>query len=827
MRRFRRHCLRRFRRFRRLRASASDVIPYNGVFAVNANLHDFRTALGGVYADATFGKESGADELDVSAEGVVSSNVDVSAADTYAIVATATASAYLGVARMTFELELTAEAVRTVTPDDVVAAASRVAAVSAAVGYVGSVYAVPVSEGYTLQNAAFTPAGDGLFDSDNTVVAVAVGVPVGESERTLEMAADVVCLTNLPCEPLRITLSVVLNPVLAPAQTALEGTYGQAFSHSPVLPSGFESGAVLTLSGSSAFELQNGNIVPAAAGGPDAGDYELQLEVTHADFLGTVTLTVTASIARVELAEGDYGLAGLTPESAITVAANYTGSVYAVALSASATDGIIQLPDDLTSDEFELVLSSDLRTVELRLTAAAEGRDVAGTFALTVVRQSGGTPDANYAPLAQTLFATVSALSEVALASASDVIPYNDVFTANANLHDFRTGLGGVYADAIFGKESGATELDVSAEGIVSSNTGITIPDTYTIVATATASAYLGVARMTFELELTAEAVQTVNPDDVVAASSRVVAVSAAVGYVGSVYAVPVSEGYTLQNAAFTPAGDGLFDSDNTVVAVAVGVPVGESERTLEMAADVVCLTNLPCESLRITLSIVLNPVLAPAQTALEGTYGQAFSHSPVLPSGFESGAVLALSGSSAFELQNGNIVPAAAGGPDAGDYELQLEVTHADFLGTVTLTVTANIARAELAEGDYGLAGLTPESAITVAANYAGSVYAVALSASATDGVIQLPDDVTSDEFELALSSDLRTAELRLTAAAGGKGCCRGVYINSGSAVGRGGGCELCAVGADIVCDGFGAFGGCVGVGFGCDSLQWRLRGE
>ena len=101
-------------------------------------------------------------------------------------------------------------------PDDVVAAASRVAAVSAAVGYAGSVYAVPVSEGYTLQNAAFTPAGDGLFDSDNTVVAVAVGVPVGESERTLEMAADVVCLTNLPCEPLRITLSVVLNPVLAP-----------------------------------------------------------------------------------------------------------------------------------------------------------------------------------------------------------------------------------------------------------------------------------------------------------------------------------------------------------------------------------------------------------------------------------------------------------------------------------------------------------------------------------------------------------------------------------------------------------------------------------
>ena len=32
-------------------------------------------------------------------------------------------------------------------------------------------------------------------------------------------------------------------------------------------------------------------------------------------------------------------------------------------------------------------------------------------------------------------------------------------------MHDFRTGLGGVYADAVFGKASGAAELDVSAEG--------------------------------------------------------------------------------------------------------------------------------------------------------------------------------------------------------------------------------------------------------------------------------------------------------------------------------------------------------------------------
>ena len=973
-------------------AATAEVIPRNGAYAANANIHDFSDGLGDAYAGAVFGKASGANELAVSAGGVVSSASDISAGGIYQAVATATASGYLGAARMTFELTLTEEGSRAVTPDEVVAAESRAATLDAAVGFSGAAYVVPVAAGYALRNAAFTPASGGEFDADNNAIAVPAANPIGSEARALTLAADVACLTNTPCDPLSLTVSVVFNPIAAPGQDAISEVFLDGFSHGLNLPAGYEGGGAksvgrtLTVSGVNGWAGEIANLSLSVVGDNltyapdgdednalDAGQYTITAEMSGGALLGTVTMEVAANISRAQLdpavyalphfgsfdtsaipivagnggndaligvaalsdatgatisgftsrnfvgaltgdnrgvsirtrsnanyapgeeqyaaftvtvtrgdpnyadllvvvsvgvgpafnpppllelsAQGtptysnanianfstgvysrfaggtfekveegaatqlqvdrdtgvvsgtnlgagtydltvditssafvgtarvelrltvlaaelgaDYELPGLTPESPIAVAANYVGPVYEVALSDDATDAIIQLPADVVSDEFELALSGDSRTAELRLTSAAAGTDVAGAFTLTVVRQSGGTPDANYAPLPQTLFATVSALSEVALASASDVIPYNDVFTANANLHDFRTGLGGVYADAVFGKESGAAELDVSAEGVVSSNVDVSAADTYAIVATATASAYLGVARMTFELELTAEVARTVNPDEVVAAAARVAAVSAAVGYVGSVYAVPVSEGYTLQNVAFAPADDGLFDADNTIIAVASAVPVGESERTLEMAADVVCLANLPCEPLRVTLSVVLNPVLAPAQTALEATYGDSFTHSPVLPSGFESGAVLALSGSSAFELQNGNIVPAAAGGPDAGDYELQLEVTHADFLGTVTLTVTASIARVELAEGDYGLAGLTPESAITVAANYVGSVYAVALSASATDGVIQLPDDLTSDEFELALSSDFRTAELRLTAAAEGR---------------------------------------------------------
>ena len=228
------------------------------------------------------------------------------------------------------------------------------------------------------------------------------------------------------------------------------------------------------------------------------------------------------------------------------------------------------------------------------MTSAAAGAEVAGAFTLTVVRQSGGNPDANYAPLPQTLFATVSALSEVALAATSDVIPYNGVFAENANLHDFRTASGGAYADAVFGKESGAAELEVSAEGVVSSNADIAAPGDYVIVATATASAYLGVARMTFELELTAEAVRTVTPDEVVAAESRAATIDAAVGFSGSAYVVPVADGYELRNPAFAPVGGGSFDADNNAIAVPDANPIGGAGLSLEMAADAVCLVNTP-----------------------------------------------------------------------------------------------------------------------------------------------------------------------------------------------------------------------------------------
>ena len=135
------------------------------------------------------------------------------------------------------------------------------------------------------------------------------------------------------------------------------------------------------------------------------------------------------------------------------------------------------------------------------MTLAATEGDVSGAFTLTVARQSGGAADANYFPLAQTLFATVSTLPDVATASDSAAAPY----AANAGIHDFRAALGGVYADATFVRDDAGSseELGVSAEGVVFNAAAIAATGTYTLVASATSDDYLGTARAAYELTLT------------------------------------------------------------------------------------------------------------------------------------------------------------------------------------------------------------------------------------------------------------------------------------------------------------------------------------
>ena len=180
-----------------------------------------------------------------------------------------------------------------------------------------------------------------------------------------------------------IPITVTVSAVASPTQPALAADYAAAFSYAPVLPDGLQTGAELSVAGASDadgddasnfFALANGQVVPGAQT-PPAGNYEILLAMTNPDLLGTLTLTVSAEVAPAALA-ARYGLPGLTPEDAITVAAGYAGSVYAVALADDITDAIVQLPGSVSPDDFALALSPDSRTVELRLTAAASAADV-------------------------------------------------------------------------------------------------------------------------------------------------------------------------------------------------------------------------------------------------------------------------------------------------------------------------------------------------------------------------------------------------------------------------------------------------------------------
>ena len=735
----------------------------------------------GDYANATFarvGADSDSELLIDADSGVVSTDGNIAAAGRYVLVALATSPDYVGAARLEVILNVLEE--NTLGAADSIPEGGRVRTRLAVAGYAGSVaFFAAERSGVTLQTPASAPSGFG-FGADGAgaefeapegfTLFVNAGEITDEGDGVVAVFTLTAGLTGF--ESADVPITVTVTAVSRPVQSVLRAIYGEEFSHSPVLPSGLETGAGLSVAGVSVsgegdganlFAVVNGRVEQGTVA-PDVGRYEVSLGMTHSDLLGTLTLVVSAEIAAAELAEGDYGLTGLTPEDEITVAAGYVGSVYAVALSDDATDGVIQLPADDAADSFELALSGDSRTAELRLTSAATGQDVSGAFTLTVVRESGGAVDGNYAPLPQTLFATVSALPEVALASASEVIPYNGAFAVNANLHDFRTALGGAYADAVFGKESGADELEVSAEGVVSSNAEIATPDTYAIVATATASAYLGTARMTFELELAAESARTVTPDEVVAAESRGTTIDAAVGFSGAAYVVPVSEGYTLQNPAFYPAGGGLFDAENTVIAVPSANPILGFGRTLTMGADAVCLTNLPCEPLRISVTVVFNPIATRTQDSESAAYLDGFAVDLILPSGYENGGAKAtgrtltlsgVNGVAADALGNVSLSVNSAGArleyapngeaADAltvGGYTATIAMTQAELLGTVFMQVGVEVSARPLSADDYGLSAAPENVAVAAGAGAVGlAVATISLTTSATDAEVLLPE--------------------------------------------------------------------------------------
>ena len=153
----------------------------------------------------------------------------------------------------------------------------------------------------------------------------------------------------------------------------------------------------------------------------------------------------------------------------------------------------------------------------------------------------------------------IEALAEPELAEESGVAgPANPY--SNANVHDFKTGNSGSYANATFSAGDRSVQLTVDENGIVSTTEDITAGGTYRLTARATSPDFIGTATLELRLDLAAEGEFT--PARTIPSSQRSQDVVVVPGYSGSVaFFAAQTLGVTLRTPAAAPT-DFSFGTD-------------------------------------------------------------------------------------------------------------------------------------------------------------------------------------------------------------------------------------------------------------------------
>ena len=188
----------------------------------------------------------------------------------------------------------TPQAARDADADEAVSPENRERTLRAVAGYFGFGHAIPVGNGYGLEQETF--AG---FDYDRAaeVISIRADNPVrADADLVLALTALAVCAD---CNPAELTVTIRFSPVVAPTQASLIAAYDSNFAHPISLPSGFESGGTLAIvaDASGGFGLNgSGMLVRDSALTLTPGIYEISLAYSHADFLGTLALEVGAEV---------------------------------------------------------------------------------------------------------------------------------------------------------------------------------------------------------------------------------------------------------------------------------------------------------------------------------------------------------------------------------------------------------------------------------------------------------------------------------------------------------------------------------------------------
>ena len=563
------------------------------------------------------------------------------------------------------------------------AAATFSPTVHVAEGHSGAVAVAEAAAGVTLD---FSPAEDSPFillpppaagEGDYAVLFPPPGFGAGLD---VSLTARIVCAG---CYPSRLTVIASLLPVRAPEQPSIAAVFGESFSAVPAAPGDY-AGVTLTLAGAAGgFSLESGTLTSSSGGGPDAGIYKATVGATHSGFVGTLALVIPAEISRQPLPEAAWGLRGGDERASATIAAGHPGPFHRAASRHTLASLVLPAP------------IAGLRTA-LEGTAAVFYADmpagVLNTTAVLTVRHSSDASSGkrNYADLAQTVAVWISVVAApeqgrfrtTAIATIAGISLAAPDFAAGAFL-DL------VPADA----------FTIGANGVVE---GARPPEAvYELTAGWTAAGMLGTLALAFEV-IVGEG-EVVNPDDVVAV--RTAELTAAAGFLGAGWTVTTAAGHTLDFRA-----EDNTRSGHTLRALAEGewalelTTALESEgRTVSARARALCGDCLAGQF--VTVTAVFVAVLAPGQATLAGVYGEdGAAHGLTPPAGYETGGTFTVVGVSG--PGGGFVVDGTGAGltrdssnnssntPNAGVHVVSVAMTHPGFLGSLTLEVTARIAR-------------------------------------------------------------------------------------------------------------------------------------
>ena len=753
-----------------------------------------------------------ADEFNIGADGVVSGTPTQDAL--YELAAGWTTEGMLGTLTLAFQM-IVGEG-KIINPDDVVAV--RTVERAAAAGFSGAGWTVTAAAGYTLDFRGEENSGAG-----QTLRALAEGkwelglTTALESEgRTVAARARALCGDCLAGQ--FVTVTAVFAAVLAPDQATLAGVYGEdgaAYELTP--PADYATGGTFAVVGVSG---PGGNFVVDGTGAglardssntPNAGPHVVSVAMTHPGFLGSLTLEVTANIARKIPSD----VAGLRPQGRTTVTAafGHTGEVFHLTLAnadyefgrydfstinagsvvarVKETDGIDDADRELTAAELlakikylfglTLAASADRLTLSAALTAAlAEGEalpPVDGvSFMLVYAQRRDGSP--NFTDYGNFVFYRIETLDEPPVAGLRRAGP----LAAGTALFDFSAGsyANGDYAGAVFselGGADGSAALDAAADGTVTAARELTEPGYYAVTVLAQSpdgADFVGTARLTLSLTLS----RVVDLD--AAVWPRVIVTAAARGFYGGGASFSVSAGYVVENPRYDfPSGQFAYDESSRTFSIPAGSPLGGVAATAAVTADVGCAREEDlCDVRAVTVTVIFNPVEDPGQGTVTAIYGESFGQAARPPTGYETGGRFALLGVggvdaaalSAISLRvdsSGGLTLDVAGGVggalSAGIATATIGMTHPDFLGTVALRTRLEILPAHPGPLYALSAADRNPGVVTVAAKWRGVAHQAQLGAAAAGGGIVLPQE-SPRNVSLALSGDGRRVSFALS---------------------------------------------------------------